>query len=111
MHYYKTDVSEDIDINKSKNSNNPEFVIIATFFKVSFIYQPLVCNNCNDIMQRSTSFNNAAIVNEKNDYRFIFGVCKTKNEEDEKCRFEWKKKQKNILKKKTLHLSPFYNNE
>ena len=85
MHYYKTDVSGDIDINKSKNSHNPEFVIIATFFKVNFIYQPLVCNNCNDIMQRSTSFNNAAIVTEKNDYRFIFGVCKTKNEEDKKC--------------------------
>lgn len=50
-------------------------------------------------MQRSTSFNNAAIVTEKNDYRFIFGVCKTKNEEDEKCWFEWKKAKKYIKEK------------
>ena len=33
MHYYKTDVSEDIDINKSKNSHNPKSAITATFLK------------------------------------------------------------------------------
>ena len=33
LHYYKTDVSEDIDINKTKNSHNTKFVIIATFLE------------------------------------------------------------------------------
>ena len=64
-------------------------------------------------MQRSTCFNNVAIVTEKeNDYRIYFwGMQKKGIKRMKNAHLKWKKKQKNILKKKTLNSLTFYNNE
>lgn len=32
------------------------------FFKIIFAYQSLVCNGCNDLLQKSMSFNDVEIV-------------------------------------------------
>ena len=43
------------------------------FLDKSFNYEPYICNECHDLMQKAMSFNDVAIVSIKeNDYRIHF---------------------------------------
>ena len=43
------------------------------FFKINFTYQASVCGGCNDLLHKSTSFNDVRIAEiEKTDYRIHF---------------------------------------
>ena len=43
------------------------------FLDKSFTYEPYLCNNCHDLMQKTVSFNNVAVVSVKgSDYRNYF---------------------------------------
>ena len=45
------------------------------FLKINFKFQPIIFNSCYDLMQKSLSFNDAAIVSVKKIIiKFIFGI-------------------------------------
>ena len=51
----------------------PLICVIALFaitgnYKINFKFQPKVCNSCNDLMQKSMSFNDVAIISAHGNY-------------------------------------------
>ena len=59
--YDGIDFSEGIDINKTSDSHECRVCHCWCFFKINFSYQPLVCNNCHDLLQKSMSFDDNGI--------------------------------------------------
>ena len=73
LDYDRIDISEGIDINKTSASKECDICHYWYFFKKSFNYEPYLCNSCDDLMQKSTSFDDVAIVSIKaNNYRIHF---------------------------------------
>ena len=69
----KIDISEWIDINKTNLSKECDISHYWCFKDICFKYEPYLCNGCHDLMQKSMSFNNIAIVYVKeNAYRIHF---------------------------------------
>ena len=67
------DISEGIDINKTNASKECGICHYWYFLDKNFIYEPYLCNNCHDLMQKAMNCNDIAIVSIKgNDYRIHF---------------------------------------
>ena len=58
----KIDISEGIDVNKINASKECNICHYWYFKDTGFKYEPYLCNVCHDLMQKGTSFNDAAIV-------------------------------------------------
>ena len=58
---HRIDISERIDINKTSASKECDICHCWYFKDIDFKYEPYLCNGCHDLMQKATSFNDAAI--------------------------------------------------
>ena len=61
LEHDKIKVYEGIDVNKSNEPRNVSFVIIITFLKSYFRFEPKIWDGCHNLMQNARSFNNVAI--------------------------------------------------
>ena len=67
LEYDRINISKGTDINKTSDSQ--EWYI----FKINFHYQPFVCNDCYDLLQKYMRFKDMAVVTVRNnDYRIHF---------------------------------------
>ena len=73
LEYDRIDISEGIDVNKTKLSKECDICHYWYFKYIGFKYEPYLCNVCHDLMQKAMSFNNISIVYVKgNAYRIHF---------------------------------------
>ena len=73
LEYDKLDISQGIDINKTKTSKECDICHYWYFLDRNFKYERYLCNSCHDLMQKTMNFNDVAIVPIKgNDYRIDF---------------------------------------
>ena len=80
LEYNRIDISEGIDINKTSASKKCDICHYWYFKDIGFKYEPYLCNGCYDLMQKSMSFNNIAIVYVKGSaYRINFW-CMSKDD-------------------------------
>ena len=80
LYFNRTDVSEGIDINKTRASKDCDICHYWYFVNCSFKFQPNVWNRCQDLLVMSMNLNNIAILNIKEfDYRCIISLI-SKNE-------------------------------
>ena len=72
LQYYRIDVSERIDINKTIELKEYMLCHYWYFKDVSFKFQPYVCNGCHTVLKVAYELKNIAISNAKGvDYRCI----------------------------------------
>ena len=72
LQHDRTKVYEGIDVSKTNGSRECIICQYWCFLDIKFKFQPEVCNGCHDLMQKSISFNDVALVTVKgNDYRNI----------------------------------------
>ena len=62
LEYDRIDISEGIDVNKTNLSKECDICHYWYFKDIGFKYEPYLCNGCHDLMQKSVSFNNVAIL-------------------------------------------------
>ena len=62
LEYNRIDISEGIDDNKTNLSKECDICYYWYFKDIGFKYEPYLCNVCHDLMQKTMSFNNIAIV-------------------------------------------------
>ena len=73
LKYKRTDISEEIDVNKTNLSKECNTCHYWHFKDIGFKYEPYLCNGCHNLMQKAMSFNNITIVYVKeNAYRINF---------------------------------------
>ena len=60
--YDRLDISEGIDANKTNLSKECDICHYCYFRDIDFKYKKYFCNGCHDLMQKTMSFNNVAIV-------------------------------------------------
>ena len=63
LYYNKVDVSEGIDINKSKKSKECMICHYCYFKDIDYKYEPYVCKGCHDISMIAYELENIAILN------------------------------------------------
>ena len=69
LEYYRIDISEGIDINKTNASNKCDICHRWYFLDKNFKYEPYLCNSCCDLMQKAINFNVSV---KGSDYRLHF---------------------------------------
>ena len=75
LEYNRIDISEGIDINKRNASKECDVCHYWFFVNKNFKYEPYLCNDCHDLMQKAMNFNDVAIVYVKRStYRIFFGI-------------------------------------
>ena len=80
LEYDRIDISQGIDTNKTSASSECNIWHYWYFLDKNFSYEPYLCNECHDLMQKAVSFNDVAIVSIKgNDYRIHFW-CMSNND-------------------------------
>ena len=62
LKYDRIDISEGIDVNKANLSKECDICHYWYFKDLGFKYEPYLCNDCHDLIQKAMSFNNVAIV-------------------------------------------------
>ena len=62
LEYDRIDISEEIDVNKTSASTECDICHYWYIKDIGFKYEPYLCNDCHDLMQKAVSFNNVAIV-------------------------------------------------
>ena len=73
LEYDRINISEGIDINKTSASKNYDICHYWYFKDIGFKYELYLCNGCHNLMQKTMSFNDVAIVYGKgNAYRIHF---------------------------------------
>ena len=73
LEYNRIDISEGIDINKRNASKECDVCHYWFFVNKNFKYEPYLCNDCHDLMQKAMNFNDVAIVYVKeSEYRINF---------------------------------------
>ena len=73
LEYDRIDISDGIDINKTGASKKCDICHYCYFKDIGFKFEPYLCNDCHDLMQKANSFNDVAIVNVKgSSYRIHF---------------------------------------
>ena len=73
LEYDRIDISEEIDVNKTNLSKEYDICHYWYFKNIGLKYEPYLCNDCQDVMQKAMNFNNVAIVYVKeNAYRIHF---------------------------------------
>ena len=65
LYHDRNDVSEGIDVNKARVSNECDICHYLYFLNNSFKFQPNVCNKYNDLLMMSININYIAILNIK----------------------------------------------
>ena len=80
LKYYKIDISEGIDINKTNESKECMLCHYWYFLNKNFSYGPYLCNGCYNIAQKSISFKNIAVVHVKKSAYRIYFLGMTKHE-------------------------------
>ena len=74
LEYDRIDVSEGNDVNKTNSSKECDICHYWYFKHIDFKYEPYLYNGCHDLMQKSMSFNNVAIIYDRGSaYRIHFG--------------------------------------
>ena len=73
LKYYKIDISEGIGINKTNESKECMLCHYWYFLNKNFSYGPYLCDGCYNLVQKSNSFKNIAVVRfKKSVYRICF---------------------------------------
>ena len=73
LEYDRIDISEGIDVNKTSASKECDICHYWYFKNIGFNYEPYICNDCYDLMEKAMSFNDVAIVYVKGSaYRIHF---------------------------------------
>ena len=95
LEYNKTDISEEIDVNKTNASKVCDICHYWYFKDIGFKYESHLCNGCHNLMQKAMSFNDVATVYVKGSgYRIHFwymtkshaiSIMKNANLVDKKC--------------------------
>ena len=62
LQYYRINISEGIDGNKTSFLKEYDICHYWYFKNFGFRYEPYLCNDCHNLMQKSMSFNNFAVV-------------------------------------------------
>ena len=62
LEYYRIDISEGIDVNNTSASKECDICHFWYFKDIGFKYEPYLCNDYHDLMQKAMSFDNVAIV-------------------------------------------------
>ena len=65
LQYKKIDVSEGIDVNKTRASKEYELCHYWLFKDIGFIFEEHVCNRCHDLLTIAHSFKKFAILSTK----------------------------------------------
>ena len=80
LHYGRTDVSEENDINKTSGSKNCHFFQYSYFLNYTFNFQTNVSNRCHNLLMMPINLSDIAILNIKgSDYFCIISLI-SKNE-------------------------------
>ena len=75
LEFDRIDISEGIDVNKISASRECDICSYQYFKDSGFKYESYLCNGCHDLMQKTMSFNNVAIVYVKGSaFRIHFGI-------------------------------------
>ena len=78
--YNRIDISEGVDVDKTNLSKECDICHYWYFKDIGFKYENYLCSGCHDLMQKTMSFNNVAIVYVKgNAYRINFW-CMSKDD-------------------------------
>ena len=78
LEYDRIDISEGIDVNKTRLSKECDICHCWYFKDIGFKYEPYLCNGCHDLMQKAMSVNNVAIAYIKESaYRIPFWYMST----------------------------------
>ena len=73
LEHDRIDISEGIDVNKTNLSKECDICHYWYFKDVGFKYEKYLCNGCHDLIKKTMSFNNIAIVYiKRNAYRIHF---------------------------------------
>ena len=73
LEYDRIDISEGIDVNKTRASKECDICHYWYFKDIGFRYESYLCNGCYDLMQKAISFNDVAVVYVKGSaYRIHF---------------------------------------
>ena len=76
LEHDRIDISEGIDVNKIRLSNECDICHYWYFsmnHNIVFKYEPYLCNDCHDLIQKDLSFNNVSIFHVKGSvYRIHF---------------------------------------
>ena len=62
LEYDRIDISEGIDVNKTRQSKECDIYHYWYLKDIGFRYELSLCNACHDLMPKTMSFNNVAIV-------------------------------------------------
>ena len=63
FNYQKIDVSEGIDVNKTRASKECELCHYCVFKDAGFKFEKHICNKCHDLLTMAHSLRNKAILN------------------------------------------------
>ena len=79
LYFDRIDVSEGIDVNKTRESKECGICHYWYFLDKSFKFQPIVCNGCHNLLTMSMNLSDIAILNiESSDYCCIIsGISKS----------------------------------
>ena len=73
LEYDRIDISEGIDVNKTNLWKECDIFHYWYFKNIGFKYEKHICSGCHNLMQKVMSFNNVAIIYDKeNAYRINF---------------------------------------
>ena len=73
LEYDRINISEGIDVNKTNLSKECDIFHYWYYKDIVFKYEPYLCNDCDDLMQKAMSFNNIAVIYVKGSaYRIHF---------------------------------------
>ena len=79
LYYDRIEVSERIDVNKTRASKEYDICHYWYFLNYNFTFQPNVCNRCHDLLMMSISVSDIAILNIKgSDYYYIIRLISKK---------------------------------
>ena len=79
LYHDRIEVSERIDVNKTRASKEYDICHYWYFLNYNFTFQPNVCNRCHDLLMMSISVSDIAILNIKgSDYYYIIRLISKK---------------------------------
>ena len=62
LEYKRIDISEDTDLNKTNLSKECDICHYWYFENIGVKFEPYLCNDCHNLMQKAMSFNSIPIV-------------------------------------------------
>ena len=68
LYFYRIDVSEEIDVNKTSKSKECDVCHYWCFLNKGFKFQPCVCNRCHDLLMMFINLSDVAILKIKSYY-------------------------------------------